>query len=351
MTRPKAATGQVQTVLGAVPPAELGATTMHEHLVIDFSVVFQQHDEATAAHRARRPVALDNLGRVRYDPFSSLDDLRLLDEETAVAEAALFGRAGGGTIVDVTSVGIGRDPRALARIARGTGLNVVMGCGYYVGASHPAGMDGKSVDDVAREIVANVTEGVGDTGIRAGIIGELGCSWPLTDSERRVLRAGALAQRETGAAITVHPGRAEAAPLEVLDVLAGEGADVGRVVIGHLGRTYRDVGGVVDLARRGCYLEYDQFGWESSNFSLGDMDFPSDAQRIDHVVGLIEAGYADRLLVGQDVCAKHCLTSYGGYGYAHLLTNIAPRLRERGVAESDVRAILYDNPARVLTLA
>jgi phosphotriesterase-related protein len=324
---------------------------MHEHLVIDFSVVFQRHAEATAALKAHQPVALDNLGWVRYDPFSSLDDLELLDEETAIAEALEFRLAGGGTIVDVTSLGIGRDPRALARIARTTGLHVVMGCGYYVGASHPDGMDSKTVDDIAREMIADITTGVGDTGVRAGIIGELGCSWPLTDNERKVLRAGAWAQRETGAAITVHPGRHEAAPFEVLDVLSEEGADVGRVIIGHLGRTYRDVGGVLELAKRGCYLEYDQFGWESSNFSLGDMDFPSDARRIDSLVGLIEAGYSDRLLVGQDVCAKHCLTRYGGYGYAHLLDNITPRLREKGIAGRDVEAILVGNPARVLALA
>jgi phosphotriesterase-related protein len=347
----QATPGQAQTVLGPIEPGQLGATTMHEHLVIDFSVVFKSHAEATARRDSNRQVALGNLGRVRYDPFSNLDDLRLLDENTAMEEANLFARAGGGAIVDVTSIGIGRDPVALARIARATGLHVVMGCGYYVDASHPPEMDSRSVDDIAEEMVADVTDGVAGTGVRAGIIGELGCSWPLTDNERKVLRAGAIAHRETGAAITVHPGRDPSAAFEILDILANDGADVERVVIGHLGRTYSDVNAVIELAERGCYLEYDQFGWESSNFSLGEMDFPSDAQRIDHVVRLVGEGYGDRLLIGQDVCAKHCLTRYGGYGYAHLLDNIAPRLRDRGVANSDLMAILVENPARVLAFA
>ena len=130
----------------------------------------------------------------------------------------LFRAAGGRTIVDTTTRGIGRDPAAIARISRRTGLNVVIGSGYYVGASHPDGMDAMSEDEIADEIAADVTTGQG--GVRAGVIGELGCSWPLWENERKVLRAGAQAQVETGASIIIHPGRSEDAPFEILDVLA-----------------------------------------------------------------------------------------------------------------------------------
>ena len=190
--------GKVRTVLGDIEPAEVGMTSMHEHLFIDFTVVFQPPVEATAKARAYEPVSLSNLGRIRYDPFSSATNLLLLDEDEAIEEVGHFKRVGGGTIVDVTTIGIGRDPVGLANIARATGANIVTGAGYYIAPSHPDGMDDVTVDDLTAEMVTDVTTGIGNTGIRAGIIGELGCGWPLHDNERKVLLAAAVAQQETG---------------------------------------------------------------------------------------------------------------------------------------------------------
>ena len=342
--------GKVQTVLGPVAPTDLGATSMHEHLVIDFTVVFQGPSGASQRFKAYQPVTLENLGWAKYDPFRTFDNLQLLDEDTAVAEAMLYKKAGGGAIVDVTNIGIGRDPVALARIARATGLSIVMGAGYYIGASHPEGMDGKTEQDIADEIVADVVTGVADTGIKAGIIGELGCSWPLTENERKVLIAAARAQGETGAAILVHPGRDEAAPFEILDILAGAGADLSRVVMGHLGRTYASVDRVLELAQKGCYLEYDQFGWETSYFSYGVIDFPNDGQRLGHIKRLADEGLGSQIVVGQDICVKTHLVKYGGFGYSHIVEHIVPRMRERGISDEDINAIIVENPARILTL-
>ncbi len=342
--------GKVQTVLGDIDPADLGNTSMHEHLFIDFTVVFQPPAEATAKAKAYEPVSLKNLGRVRYDPFGSYTNLQLLDEDQAIEEVGHFKRVGGGTIVDVTTVGIGRDPIALTNISRATGANIVMGAGYYIAPSHPAGMDGMSVDDIAEEMVADMTAGVGNTGVKTGLIGELGCGWPLNDNERKVLIAAAHAQKETGASILIHPGRDEAAPFEVLDILSEAGGDVNRVVMGHIGRTYTDVERVIELAKTGCFLEYDQFGWESSYFSYGVMDFPNDAQRMDHIQSLIDAGYGDKVVIGQDICGKHHLVKYGGWGYGHIVEHIIPRLRERGVSQDEIDAIYVGNPAAVLTL-
>ena len=116
-----------------------------------------------------------------------------------------------------------------------------------------------------------------DTNIRAGIIGEIGCTWPLTDNERKVLRASARAQQETGAAILIHPGRDEAAPQEIVEVLSEAGADIERTIIGHLDRTITDLDILLKLADSGCYLEWDLFGNESSHYPLSDFDMPSDA--------------------------------------------------------------------------
>lgn len=344
--------GMIQTVLGPVDPKSLGPTMTHEHLFIDFRLMFNPSADDTVRHTARQPLSLENLGWVRYNPYNSLDNLTLLDEAVAIQEAGLFRRAGGGTIVDVTTIGIGRDPLALARVAREVGINVIMGAGFYVDASHPAEVATSRAEDLARRIVADIQVGVDGTGVGAGIIGEIGCTWPLTEGERRVLRAAAMAQRETGAPILVHPGRDEAAPAEIIDVLAEAGADIGRVIMGHLDRTIASFDTLRALAGTGCYLEWDLFGNESSHYPLSDIDMPSDAQRMDVIRRVAdEEGCGERILVAHDICTKHRLVKYGGHGYGHILENIVPRMRQKGFTEGQIQAIIVDNPARILTFA
>ncbi len=343
--------GKVQTVLGAVEPESLGPTTTHEHLLIDFSCMFQEPDEASEKHRAHQPVTMQNLGWVRYHSFANLDNLLLIDEEEATAEAMAYMKAGGGTIVDATTIGIGRDPLALARIARATGLNIVMGAGYYVHAVHPDGMDDLTESRIARQITDEIRTGVGDTRVRAGIIGEIGCSWPLAPNERKVLRAAAAAQRETGAAVLIHPGRSPHAPREILDVLAEAGGSIDRTIMGHLDRTISKTDDLLELAKSGCYLEYDLFGWEVSHYPLGSLDMPSDAQRLDFIRRLLDEGCGDRVVIAHDVFAKHRTLKYGGHGYAHILDNIVPRMRARGFSADEIDAIIVGNPARALAFA
>ena len=343
-------TGLIQTVLGPVAPSELGPTMTHEHLLIDFRCMFNPPTEATELRRAYAPVTMDLLGWISRNWFDNLDNLMLDDEEATITEAGLYKRAGGGTIVDATTFGIGRDPKALARISRATGLNIVMGAGYYVDIVHPPDLDEMTEADVARRIVEEIQIGVGGTGVRAGIIGEIGCSWPLTPNERKVLQGAAGAQQETGASILIHPGRDDAAPREALDVLAESGADLGRVIMGHLDRTTTDYDVLTEIAQSGCYLEYDLFGLESSHYPLSEIDMPSDAQRMDFIVRLVNDGFGDRVVIAHDVCTKHRLVRYGGHGWAHILEHIAPGLVKKGLLEEQVDAILVDNPARILTL-
>ena len=344
--------GMAQTVLGPVDPKSLGPTMTHEHLFIDFRLMFDPPPDATVQHRARQPLSMENLGWVRYNQYSNLDNLTVLDEEVAIQEARLFKRAGGRTIVDTTTIGIGRDPIALARVARDVGINIIMGAGYYVDAAHPAEVAASRAEDLARRIVADIQVGVDDTGIRAGVIGEIGCTWPLTDGERKVLQAAAIAQRETGAPILVHPGRDEAAPAEIIEVLAEAGADIGRVIMGHLDRTIARFDTLRALAGTGCYLEWDLFGNESSYYPLSDIDMPSDAQRMDVIKRMAdEEGCGGRIVIAHDICTKHRLVKYGGHGYGHILENILPRMRQRGFAEDQIQAIVVDNPARILSFA
>ena len=344
--------GQAQTVLGPIAGEAMGITLPHEHLLIDFEVMFREPANSAERGLARQPVSLANLGWVRHNFSSNLDNLQLLDEAVARDEALLFKHAGGQTFVDPTNRGLARDPLALARVARATGLNIIMGSGYYVAAAHPPDMDRRSVDDIARELVTDLTEGVDGTGVRAGFIGEIGTTWPWTDNEKKVLRAAVAAQRETGAALMIHPGRHERLPLAIVDFIRKEGADLGRVIMCHIERTIADPAVLLELAATGVRLEYDLFGLETSYYPYNPaFDMPNDGERMRQILFLIERGHLAQILMSHDIAYKHCLTRWGGFGYHHLLVNVIPRLRAKGADDKIVQTLLIDNPRRAFVYA
>ncbi len=348
---PKQNKGLIQTVLGPISPSKLGPTTTHEHIYIDFSFMFRPDLDAPSTELADAPIALDNLGWIRRNYYSNRMNVQLMDVETSIKEIKMYREVGGGAIVEATTNGIGRNPDALAEISRGAGVHIVMGAGFYVDAVHPEDMDERSVEDLAIQVTSEVTQGVDGTDIKAGIIGEVGCTWPITINELKSLSAAAIAQQETGAAILIHPGRHPDAPAQILDVLANSGADISRVIIGHLDRTVFEFETLRSIAASGCYLEWDLFGNEGSYYPLADIDMPSDAQRLDFIKRIAEAGYSDKIVIGQDIATKHRLVSYGGHGYGHILANIVPAMRRKGFSEEEIAAITVDNPAKILTLA
>jgi len=348
----RALAGQAQTVLGPIAGEAMGITLPHEHLLIDFEVMFREPASGAERGLSRQPVSLANLGWVRHHFSSNLDNLQLLDETVARDEALLFKHAGGQTFVDPTNRGLARDPLALARVARATGLNIIMGSGYYVAAAHPPGMDARTVDDIARELVTDLTVGVDGTGVRAGFIGEIGTTWPWTDNEKKVVRAAVAAQRETGAALMIHPGRHERLPLAIVDFIRKEGADLERTIMCHIERTIADRGVLLELAATGVRLEYDLFGLETSYYPYNPaFDMPNDGERMRQILFLIEGGYLAQLLMSHDIAYKHCLTKWGGFGYHHLLVNVIPRLRDRGADDRTIQTLLVDNPRRAFTYA
>jgi|TARA_B100001964_G_scaffold172422_2_gene189825 phosphotriesterase-related protein len=325
-------------------------TTTHEHLLIDFGVVFKEPQAASQRQLMDEEVSLENLGWVRYNWNSNRDNLRILDEEISTWEAQQYFNAGGSTIVDVTSVGLARDPQALMRISRATGLNVVMGAGHYVHMTHPPELDDLTVEQIAGQIIHDVDLGVGDSGIRSGIIGEIGCSWPWHESEKKVLEAAVIAQRETGAPLLIHPGRSERAPLELLEAVDKWGGRLDRTVMGHVERTVYDRGILNELIATGAYLNFDLFGHESSFYPLAPESYmPADHERIEMVEHMVAEGRRGNILLAHDICSKHRLKTYGGHGFDHILTHVIPRMRARGMSEEVIRLILVDNPTRMLT--
>ena len=341
--------GKAQTVLGPVPAEELGITLPHEHLLIDFRFMYREPDGAAARGRGLEPVTLQNHYEALYDWTRNLDNLQLLDESTAVEEALLYRREGGRTIVDPTNVGLGRDPLALQRIARATGLHVVMGAGYYVGPAHPPDMDQRSEESLTGEIVRDLTEGVGETGVRAGLIGEIGCSWPWTPNERKSVRAAAQAARQTGAPLMIHPGRDQTAPEAHLEEVRRTGLDLRRVIMCHIDRTVSDPARLRAIADTGCYLEYDLFGLEVSHYPMSDFEIPSDAERMRQILWLVEQGHASQVLLAHDICFKVRLVRYGGHGWAHIVRRIVPRLRRKGLGDKEIRGLIVENPTRAVT--
>jgi phosphotriesterase-related protein len=303
------------------------------------------------------------LADIRRRPFSTTRDNLILDDETLIAEElGHYADAGGQTLVDCTAIGIGRDPAGLQRLARRTGLNIVMGTAFYSENAHPHYVRDMGVDDIAALMVLEVTEGVGPTKARAGVIGEVGLTGiprghgrkkvgPITPEEEKVLRAAGRAATRTGVAVSLHLDPVEPrAALVALDLLDEEGLDASRVIVGHLDQV-QDLDYHRAIAGRGAYVQFDSFGREhyAEEWSY-DFDFGHDSWRTRYLKRLIDEGYADQLLVSQDVALKSDLRAYGGNGYGHILMNIVPMLRELGVDDDAVRKLLVENPARALTV-
>jgi phosphotriesterase-related protein len=346
--------GRAQSVLGPIDADNLGVVLTHEHLLAHAPHLTKEPDRVDLAETFHAPITMEVLGRIRFGGAANFENCSLTDLDTAIEEISLFKQAGGDTIVDVTSIGIGRDPAGLARIARDSGVNIIMGCSYYVEDNYPADarIDEKREEEIVEEIARDILEGVDGTDIRAGIIGEVGCSWPLTNKERKVLRASGRAQRLTGAALSIHPGRNPDAPREIVQVLRQVDADLSRTIMCHVDRTLDRKDLLSELAESGCILEYDLFGSETSYYPWSiPVDMPNDGQRLRWLEWLIAEGYRDQIVISQDTYFKHQLARYGGPGYAHIPANVVPLMRTKGFDEETIRTILIDNPARLLAFS
>jgi len=308
----------VQTVLGPIDPAELGVTLPHEHTQI----------------------ALWQIpGRWDYWQLTR-------DRELIVEELAAFRASGGGAIVDLTLPGVGRDPDWLVDIARASGLHVIMGCGWYREAYYPAEtrIDRRSVDDLADELVREAQEGVGSSGVRPGIIGEIGTDKPwLTAQEERVHRAAARAARRTGLAITTHAVLSPVG-LAQLQVFEAEGVDPTRVVIGHAD-SYPDLAYHLAIVERGASVEFDFLG-----MAFTPVERHGEARIVALLCDLLARGHVDRILLSQDVCHDAQLRRYEGQGYTYLARVFLERLRAAGVSEDEIATMTIANPRRLLSI-
>ena len=310
----RATPGQVQTVLGPVAPGDLGFTLPHEHTKCSLWWI-------------------EN----RWDYWELIGDEPRINEELAAYKAL-----GGGTLVDVTPIGIGRDLARLARLSEATGLHIVAGAGWYRQAYYPAEarIDRRSIDDLADEIVQEFAEGP----VRPGIIGEIGTDKPwVTAQEERVFRAAARAALRTGASVTTHAVQSDVG-LAQLTILEDEGLDPARIVIGHCDSHPR-IEHWREIVRRGAHVEADFLG-----MSFTPLERAGEPKVVELISTLLNEGFEKQILLSQDVCHDSQLASYGGNGYTYLQKSFLPRLVEAGVNAATIKTITVENPARLLTL-
>ena len=316
----RAAPGEIQTVRGAITPADLGFTLPHEHTKVSLWHI-----------------------QGRWDYWELIGE-----EPRIVEELGAYAAAGGRALVDLTLDGIGRDLPRLARLAEATKLHIIGGSGWYRTAYYPpeARVDRRTADDLADEIVREFTDGVpGPNGpVRPGIIGEIGTDKPwVTAQEERVFRAAARAAKRTGAAVTTHAVQSDVG-LAQLTILEDEGLDAARIVIGHCD-SYPRIEHWREIVRRGATVEADFLG-----MSFTPLERAGEPKVIELLKQLIDEGFVKQIMLSQDVCHDSQLLSYGGNGYTYLQKAFLPRLLAAGVDAAAIEQITVKNPARILTL-
>jgi phosphotriesterase-related protein len=342
---------KAMTVLGPIDASELGFTLPHEHIMFDSSTWVTEPTDPWKLEISKRPVTIESVGELRRDPMICRDNLVLEDEDVALRELEAFRDAGGSTIVDASSVGLRGNVERIRRISQRSGLNIVVATGCYVAQSHPPHIATQDVDELTAWMIKELTVGIDGTDIRAGIMGELGVSEGGHPDEEKVLRAAAAAQAETGAPITVHnaiPHERQA--FKVLRILETEGADLSRVIMGHMTQSVPDISYHRAIADTGAVLEFDRFGAELYNDSWGGKNYceQRDAEVVVEIADLVRKGYADRVLLSHDIGFKVQLSTYGGLGYAHIPRRVVRYLANLEVPSEAIHQMTVLNPARIL---
>ncbi len=315
----------VPTARGAVPAADLGRTLMHEHVFIVDMEIRHNYPETWGPDEPRIAAAI-----------AKLDELKALGIDT---------------VVDLTVLGLGRDIPRVAEVARHTDVNIVVATGVWTldvishYFDHRTAASSGGVDPLVDLFVQDLTVGIADTGVKAGILKCAVDEEGLTPANERVLRAVAGAHRLTGAPISTHTHALTRRGLDQQRVFREEGVDLSRVVIGHSGDT-TDLGYLEALMEPGSVLGMDRFGVNAL--------LPFD-DRVDTVVELVRRGYASQIVLSHDAsCYNHHLPddiverSQPDWHYRHIPEAVLPALLDRGVTEAEIDQMLVGNPRRIL---
>ncbi|MCM3707323.1 MULTISPECIES: phosphotriesterase family protein [Cytobacillus] len=300
----------IQTVLGKIDPEKLGICSAHEHLSIDLS-------------------------RVKKDPDTILDD-----EQGMCEELGDFYRLGGRSMVEVTNDGMGRDASLLKRLSEATGVHLITCTGFYKDPYIPDFADGWKAEQFAQHFIKEATEGIGDTGILPGVIGEVGTSKnEMKPIERDLLIGAAMAGIETGLPVTTHTTLGTLG-LEQVGLLTKHGLPADQIIIGHqdLNPNKDEVLAVLET---GAYIAFD---------TIGKNNYRPDEERADFLLDFINRGYEKQILLSADLTRKSHWKKNGGPGYGLVLETFIPKLKKFGVPEIILHQFLTVNPSRAFSI-
>lgn len=319
---------RVNTVTGPISSDDLGKTLVHEHFAFGYPG-FQG----------------DSLGP--YDREAVV--------KTGLEVAEKVKAHGVETVIDATPNECGRDVEALKEISERAELQIVCSTGYYYeGEGATAYFKfrkalGSAPPEVEELMMTELTEGVGKTGVKAGVIKLATSKDVITPYEEMFFKAGAKAQQETGAPIITHTQEGTMGP-EQAELLVGEGADPGRVMVGHMdGNT--DVSYHMATLAHGVNIAFDRFGIQVL------VGAPMDREREACLIGLLGMGYEDRIMLSHDtvnlwlgrplVMPDEVVTLLENWHPTHLFENVVPVLQKAGISDERIDAIFTENPKRL----
>ena len=297
----------IRTILKDMSSEELGLTLAHEHFIVD-------------------------LDRIRKDGYSFI-----LDIDEVIPEIRKAMDQGIQSAFEVTTNDMGRDVRKLKEISEKTGLNIVCSTGFYLSEYHPEWLNDATKEEIAEIYIRDLTEGIDGTDIRAGLIAEIASSPKgFVGNERKILEAAGLAARKTGFAVSTHTGRIAAQ--ETIDILLKEGVEPDKIILGHQD-LIDDPEYHLSLLKQGVNIAFD---------TCGKTAYMPDETRAMNALKLTEAGYADHLVLSNDISRHTYFTSFDGKGYLAVMGSVVPLMKEYGLPEEIIHKFLADNPARIV---
>ena len=243
-------------------------------------------------------------------------------------------------IVDVSNIGIGRDVNYVMRMEKETGIDIYMSTGYYKDPFLPNYVSESSIDELANIMINDIEKGIDNSVKKASFIGEIGTGFDVvTENEKKIFIASALAQKKTGVFITTHTSLGKLGH-EQLDILKENNANLEHIILGHTDLA-NDLDYIKSLLDRGVYIAFD---------TIGKISYLPEETRVKFIKELCDNNWEDKLILSVDITRRSHLKVNGGIGYAYLIKEFVPRLLEAGVEESKVNKLLVENPKKILGL-
>lgn len=340
----------VITVTGEISADELGVTLAHEHIISDTSKDYREPPESVKAFMREYGISLEegvtlrNFGLLMREPQWSVDNQILSSYDDALEELAVAKRAGVRSVLDPTPIGLGRNPVALRDLSLALDMVIVTGTGYYRDKFHPPETATMTVEDIEEKMTRELMDGIDGTGVRAGVMGELGTTGGrIFPNEKKTLTAAGRVNRRTNVPIMIHTEGRREIIMEALGILEENGANLEKVHVCHV----CEAPYWKEIADTGASVGLDQFG-STFNVDSEVVMLPTDVERIRGLKRILDAGYGHKVLIGNDICMKMRLHKYGGWGYDHILTNLLPYMYKEGITDEQLHMLHVENPARFL---